>query len=299
MKPYRSPRTAKAITLQIVAIMTAFFAGDRLLSLVADFAMSRSKAGLSMAYHSKLDHPIWILGNSRAIKSFQSGVLSEQTGREAINLGTNGIRPPMLHAMLADIIELNEAPEIVLIEISYLKNGWDDSQGAEFLPFVQRGGRTGELLRERLVKETHASDWFHLRRYGGQQFFRSLSYLSKDDQGAAPRRKMGEPAITALGKREPERFSLRREDVVQLRTLLEELEIAGIEVQLVLAPYLAEYHEKIVELNQWLEEVEKMLGRPIRNESRRITSAEFFSDHVHLNRDGQEPSTGHGIVPRT
>lgn len=277
--------------LQIAVIAVAFFAGDRILAMMADGIISHSSSAPAMTYGHRLDHEIWIAGNSRAKKSFSSSVLTKLTGERTINLGTNGIRPEILHAMLTDAIASNPLPKTVIIEVSYLKNPWDDSQGGEFLPFIHHGEETSKVLHRRLAKEATATDILHLRRYGGQQFFLALAHLSKDDQSPTSRSTISEDAITALKQREQIRFPLREEDTAALKLLIENFESKQVNVELVLAPFYGIYCDQIIDLEGWVQRIENAVGKPVHNHARTIRSTEFFGDHVHFNRTGQEKFT--------
>ena len=288
--------TRKSIVVRIAILLAVFFVGDRLLAWSADRVLMSSQSRLSKAYSANLDYEIWIAGNSRAKKSIDSRLMSSESNRPTINLGINGIRPAMLHAMLEDAIELNRKPDVIVIEISYLKNEWDDSQAADFLPFTKHGTATADLLSRRLPKEMNAAKIFHLRGYGGQQFFRSLANLRKDDQQPTGKKPVNNEALTAISEKDIESFAVDPNDLHSLCELISRCNEQNIKVKVILAPYLELYRDKIANLDEWLSQIRTALSKAgvdaeVINDSEVFGDPDLFSDHVHLNREGQRQYT--------
>ncbi len=170
MKIGANPRGMIGRVGLLSALCCCLLVADRGFALVFDQGTRKSNARLPRAYTGRIDGDVWIIGNSRAIKSFDLPQIERRLQVRVENLGVNGIRPALQEAFVIDSLQLNPAPRLVIIEISYLKSEWDDSLAAEFLPYAEYGDSTRSLLNDRLPKQMMAADIFNLRRFGGQLF---------------------------------------------------------------------------------------------------------------------------------
>ena len=279
------------ITITLCVLFAAVVAGDRLIASLFRTAISRSNSALSKAYTGRANADVLVVGNSRAVKSFDVKAMASQLDQSCLNLGTNGMRPRLLHAMLRDYAETNELPERVFVEVSYLKNDWDDSFASDFLLWGQFGEHTMSVLDDRLPRRATASRWIHLQRFGSQQFFRALANRHGNDQLLPFRHSISPAAMSAIEQRSEERFESSTDRLGELALILNQWESQGVEVWLVLAPFLDVYRHKVVNLEQWIKRVETQLDRPILDLSELIDRPHDFADHVHLNRDGQTKMT--------
>ena len=286
----RFPKTVFGRTVLLLTMLLVFFVGDRVLSYGLGQVTAGSKARLARAYTGRFDADVVVLGNSRAIKSFGFKPF-EEVGMTCLNLGVNGIRPGMFEALANDCFDANGVPKRVLIEVSYLKNAWDDSLASEFFPYAHLGVQTERILAERLPKRAVATQLFNAHRYGGQQFIRSVLNYKSGDQELASRKMISPAAIEAVQEKDEEEFPHDEETLRQLTYLLDRIEREGGEATLVLAPYLSEYSKKIANLDSWVKNIESTTGRSVKNYAHFLPSAEHFSDHVHLNRSGQQTFT--------
>ncbi len=188
-------------------------------------------------------------------------------------------------------------PKRLVLEVSYLKNEWDDSQALEFMPFMDKGQAIYEILNERLPREATAAKLFHLRKYGGEVFFRSLTHLHVDDQLPAEPRVISRAQTEKIEASAQEQFALHSEDLQDLVSVVRQYEAKNVKVALVLAPYLESYRMKVTNLPDWAAAINSSLqtagldAKLVDYSSMLASTA--FSDHVHLNRDGQQQFTNH------
>lgn len=279
------------IAFTLVAIFVCFFAGDRIISRQFRYLIEKSNFPLARVYTGREDSQMLVVGNSRALKSISIENMERDLTKTCANLGVNGLRAEMLHAMLRDHAKLNGHPEKLILEVSYLKNQWDDAAGAEFLVWSQFGLHTQSVLRARLPKQIIASQIANLRMYGSQQFFRTVSAKNASQQNEFSNRAIDPTALSAISALGDEQFSLDTKVVDDLDDLLDEWESAGVEVTLVLAPYLDVYRNKVTNLEGWIKHLEAGLQRAVIDASELINDQKLFSDHVHLNRQGRDMMT--------
>lgn len=290
----RLPRSPAAALLSVAALAAMFLAGDRLLAWAAATAVANSPAPLAKAYAGGLDQEVWIAGNSRAIHSFDADLLAKATGKRVVNLGVNGLRPALAHAVLLDAIDKNGPPEVLILEVSYLKNPFDTSRAADFLLFADRGTHLARLLADRLPKQMCAARIFQLRRYGGELFFRSLA-ANRQGRHAAMARTITDEQIAAIEQKPIESFGIDETDLATLGEVLQRCHESGARVLLILAPYLAEYRSRIDNLERFAtplrEAARQESGIRYLDGSKTLGEARFFADQVHVNRLGKENFT--------
>lgn len=287
MKSLSKSKSWKSRVALIACLLVVFFAGDRIFGAVLEQGTRMSKARLPKAYTGRLKGDAWILGNSRGAKSFELQLLGKANGVAPINLSLNGLRPSMLHALANDSLDLNTPPKLVWIEVSYLKTVWNEASAGEFLPYVSHGESTQAVLSQKLPKQTTAAKLFQLRKFGGQQYFRSLLFLRRSDQKEMMRKTISDAAVAAIKARENEPFETSKSTLDELKNVIDRFASASTEVRLVLAPYLPEYRAKITNLDGWLQSIESHVDRPIVDASAAVTDQAMFADHVHLNEKGQ------------
>jgi len=271
----------------LVAIASLFFVGDRCFAWLCDQATKTSQARLPKAYTGRMNCDVVILGNSRAIKSFDLPQLEQKLSVTVANLGVNGMRPALLNAVALDFLAANAKPKFCFIEVSYLKNDWDDALAAEFIPYASYGKHTNELLWERLPKHMIADQIFHLRRFGGQQFFRSLTFLKKSDQEEASKRSMTAAAEAALDSSPEAVYASSKETLAAFAALVATLEQSDVKVTLIFAPIQETFRNKIAGLPEWIQQVAAATNHSVRDYSAGLSDRKFFADSVHLNQDGQ------------
>ena len=287
MKLGRRPKSAVDRIVVIGVAIAGLFAADRLVAMAMGYAVSGSDAVLARLYTGRLNADGIVVGNSRAAKSFDVAAMSRRTGQDWINLGVNGMRPELTHAMLRDYQDRCGLPSTLVLEVSYLKSRWSDSAGAEFLLWARYGANMESVLRHRLPTASRAADWFHLRRFGSQQYFRTLANRHGGDQNTAARRRINDQTLAGIERLPIERFEIHRQIVGDLKSILDDWESRGTTIRLVLAPYLPTFLTKIDNLQSWLEDVSVLLDRPIVDDSDAVIEPIHYADQVHLNRDGQ------------
>lgn len=270
----------------LVALVATVFAGDRLLAAGLENLVLRSQQRFSLAYRGGQRNDVLILGDSRGVNAFYAPAIRERTGLRTLNLSFNGMSTECAEAVFRDYLDRNDVPRLLVLEVTNLRVASDLL--TELKLYAGHSERVRRLLAERYPEASSAGRLFHLFRFNGELFLRALFYLRSGDQSWINRYRIS-PAVLASAAAAPEqRPASLPGNVAALKRMIVEARKRGIEVELVVSPYLPEYVARIVGLDEWVEELELTLGGSlrVRNDARAISSHEGFADRLHLNEVG-------------
>ena len=271
-----------------LVFLSALFVTDRLLGYVLGEISSQSSFRFSRLYRGGADADILILGNSRVVNSFSQPDLEKELGKKVFNMSYNGLRIDIARVLLDDYLALNRKPSTIIIEASMLTRAYPEL-AKELKPYVTSENGIGTILKELYPDIYRYSMVSHVFRYNSEIFLRSLYYLTRDDQ-----RWINEGVISSEHERELEGFQgavfdvdsalLRDLVAIEQRCLSE-----SIELKVILAPYLPAYAQKIRNLDEWKQAIDRSLSNgTVMDCSRCVEGSESFADWVHLNRSGSK-----------
>ncbi|MGD9637162.1 MAG: hypothetical protein AB7G28_10105 [Pirellulales bacterium] len=274
----------------ILAIIALFFVGDRIGAALIGSLVDRSPQRFSRLYSGRLDGQIAVLGNSRGVIDFRAPSIAEATGRSTVNLSHNGMTPRIAQAIFADFLEHNQKSELLVVEASFVTV--DTSKGGvlEYMPFWSHSQRLIALGREFSRQDVIAGDISHLYRFNSELTLRSLFYLlrGQSDQGGAMEGTLTPELIEETKQLEPSPLEVFPEELEALVAIVNAARDAGIEVQLVFAPYLPQYAEKITNLPEVEARITAATGLAVHDFSRALDDTSLFADRVHLSPAGTQ-----------
>jgi hypothetical protein len=278
--------------LLVVAFLALLLAGDRLLGMVLGRVVERSQIRYSRLYRGGMDNDVVLAGNSRGANAFDAALLGKLSDSKCINLSYNGLATVLIEALVNDYVEHNAAPKTVVLEISNL-----DVEPRDCIQMMRCYYPDSAALRDcakqydyqGYVVSTYVS---RLYAYNNELFLRSLYYLNKSDQSWSGE---GSPVLAELLKRTKEapRMSypkIRQENLDALVRLVSKLKAKGIEVRLVVSPYLPEFFEKFDGFDDWLAQVRQALGGDVKiwNYTQALQDHSNFVDRLHLSKQGSQ-----------
>ncbi len=136
----------------------------------------------------------------------------------------------------------------------------------------------------------YATEFSHLYRWNSELLLRSLALMNKDDQDLSMRRHVTEAMLEKFRFMEPVEMLRDPGNVDSLKLLLDICDRNGIEAELLFAPYLPTYVERVPEVGEWIAWLETQIGRPVKDYSQRFnlnpSADDWFADRVHLNTEG-------------
>ncbi len=275
-----------ALLLAIVVV------GDRGLAAVLDRIFYQSKFRYALAYSGKLEADVLIMGNSRGANSFHQATLESGTGLRAANLSFNGIPAAMMPVLLEDYLERHPAPQTIIVEVSCVGSRRASGTLERFSVLASRSNGVRDLLREHDFKFYVGSQLSHLLRYNSELMWRSLAFRKKSDQTWAMHSQINDELLESVNAEESvEMLSRSEEDAAAIKRLLEIAESKSIRVELIFAPYLKQYREKLDDFEGWFSWLQEKLERPIVDYSVAIDDSALFADRLHLNASGSEEFT--------
>jgi hypothetical protein len=280
--------TAKQRMILVLGFLALAVGGDRMLALGLDQVVLQSGLRYSRLYRGGLDKSILVLGNSRAVNTFYAPDIEKQLGVGCINLSHNAMSTEVMEALLLDYLEVNEKPDLVVLEVTSLsQDSKDPIEG--LLMYTRYSKRLDSLCNNHDATSHYAVRVVNLFAYNSEMFLRALYYTGKSDQSWANRYTIL-PSLVAAVRAAPaiKLPQPRPENLAALKRILSLAQDRGIRVELVVAPYLPEYRDKLENFSSWVDQIARAVGPhvAIRDYSRAVEPMNLFADRVHLNLDG-------------
>lgn len=276
------------MAIVILAVVLGFWAADRALSSCFKWLLLQSEFRYSQLFSGASEAEIVIFGNSRGVNGFYSPDLEKAFGEEVNNLSFNGLSAPMVEIMFSEYLNHNPAPEWLWLEVTCLHNTQMNGD------VLQLYGSVSERLQQVWFEQEPmlASIQQHVaqtNRFSGEFFLRVLYYYNKSDQSWINRYEI-DPKFAQTFR--PSSAELRQwEDVdgLGLEAIRKTIELAhahGVEVKLVVTPYLPSYIEPADGYSSWVQKVENALGMEVIDLSSALDKNEYFADPIHMNLNG-------------
>jgi hypothetical protein len=270
-------RDGKRIAVWLVALAMVVFAGDRIGAFLCQRVLTASQFRFSRVYRGGSNADILVIGDSRGVHSFYAPSIESITGRPALNLSFNSMSMPIAEALLADYLDRNRAPRMVIIEATCVSV--DRGLVSELRTYAGLSDRLEALYAREHPRAAAAGRIFHLLPYDSEFFLRALMYLRRSDQDWINRGVIApQLADHSRGAWSPRPH---QENLDALRRLVPMLRARGIDVKLVIAPY---HPSVMVEMS----EIMRGIDGQVFNYADAIQESQYFADGVHMNADGSE-----------
>lgn len=275
-------REAKRFAVWFALLVIVVIAGDRIGAFICSRVLVASQFRFSRVYRGGSNADILVIGDSRGVHSFYAPTIEKLTGRPALNLSFNSMSMPIAEALLADYLDRNPKPRMVIIETTCVVV--DRGLVSELRTYAGLSKRLETLYAREHPRAAAAGRFFRLLPYDSEFFLRALMYLRRSDQDWINRNVIA-PQLAA-GPRG--RWSPRPhpENLKALGRLVPMLRARGIEVRLVIAPY---HRSVMVDMNEIIQGVSRSVPNAhVLNYADAIEDSQSFADGVHLNDHGSE-----------
>lgn len=260
------------------------WSGDHLISAVLNILTEQSEFRYSRMYKGNARADILAIGNSRGL-FFQEPVLHQLTGKQTLNLSYNGMPANLALTLLQDYYDRYPAPALLLLDISmcYQPN---DALIAAFSLYTPQSKHIAHLLQKTQPHLYWGSQAFHLVRYNGEVFQRSMFYLNRSDAGWVPQgelsAKLAEQAIQQpVIPLYPDSGILN-----DLKQIVHLAQAHKTTVRLILNPYYPPYVSKLPHIEDFTNKITQQTGLPVHDYSRLLSDRTLFADYTHLNAAG-------------
>jgi hypothetical protein len=271
-------------TINIFLVLLVAFAGDRVISHFLGQANLKSNFRYSRVYNTTGQADILLIGNSRGHVFYQPAI-RELTQQSTLNLSYNALPVSIARALVEDYFDLYNAPKKIIVEVSML-NKTETNVINAFKVYQNHSQRIAGVISETSPKTSGACAISNLYSFNTEVFHRSLYYMKKNDDDWILTKKINAGLIEGSVNMEPIQFDVTKERFDNLRALIKRAKEHGTEVQLVVAPYYPNYRKNISNLSEFISAVEKQTGLKVRDYSGFITEDKYFSDYLHLNKNG-------------
>ena len=292
----------------IFAFLLLAFLGDRLGGFILNHITQSSQFRYSRLYYGKEDADILFVGNSRGLTFFQPEV-EKITGMTTMNLSYNGMPADLAKTLVMDYLDKHKAPKIMIVDVTLcdrenevLKNGFN-----VYSPESQRltdliKGNVGTHRPKETEMKVDTLDMFagkkvyygglvsQLYRHNSEVFQRVLYYKNRTDEDWLIDRVINEKAAT--NDKDLTSYPVRMflHMVTHLKEMIDYAKAKGVDVRLVINPYLPAFAEtksiRDTFLSPLKSYVEAQTGIPIRDYSTALTEREDIGDYQHANKKG-------------
>ncbi len=274
-----------------VALVLVVLAGDRLVSAVLDQFVQRSHFRFSEIQRSGIDADIVILGDSRGVTSINVPVVEKIAGRRTYSLCYNGMATKIGEALLADYLDHNRPPRLLIVEVTSLVEPMKLSP--ELKTYEGISPRLEHLYAEEHPVAARAGRIFHLLRFNSELYLRALYYLRRSDQDWSNWTTISPADVEGARSAPAWRLDPTPENLDSLERILRLARLRNIEVRLLVGPYLPEYMTRAVNAGLFIAAVEQRAHRVdpslhVWNYAGAVAEPRLFADVLHLNNLGTD-----------
>jgi hypothetical protein len=268
-----------------VALLSIVFVGDRVLAYALGRLAAQSQFRYTRLYRPAGDGRMLLLGNSRGLSLFQPS-LEAATGLSTVNLSYNGLPLALADVLMRDYLDRHPVPDLLLMDITMLDRQMDERLVQQFLFLTNHSDRLRQLVREQNPTVYFFSRLFHLYRYNSEVYYRTLYYRHRTDADWLLDRVITGDQLAAVRDAPPYTFEYDREQLDMLAGMVAYAAGKGVEVRLLVNPYLPDYVSRLENLDAMVREVSAACGIPVYDFSSAVTDTTGFGDYQHLNKRG-------------
>lgn len=281
------------------------FIGDRIAGRFLRGLTEKSQFRYSRLYFSKEDADILFVGNSRGLTFYQPEAES-LTALKTMNISYNGMPADLAKCLVMDYLDHHKPPKTMVVDVT-LCDRTNEMLISSMNPYSMYSERLSDLIKNTAstkIKQKFSTNLdtldkyagkkvyyggkvFELYRYNSEVFQRILYHRNKSDKDQLIDRVIGEAAMTDTAMKS---YDVRMfpQMVSQLKEMVQYAQAKGVEVKLVINPYLPAFAESIQDsfLTPLKQYVETQTGLQVRDYSKVLTEREHIGDYQHANKKG-------------
>lgn len=270
----------------VLMFLVILVAGDRICGGLIERLFMKSGFRYSMLYKGELQADIVVLGNSRGLHMFHPPAIEKVTGQDVANLSFNALPAVAMPVVWEDYLEKHEPPKLLILEVSCAGAPEEKGSLERFSVLIDQNPKYSDLIHNKNPTFYYAAKLSRIFRYNSSLMWRSGMFLKRSDQGWIMNSELNEESMNQVVNSSDTTLLRSEENAKALRHVIETAEARGVEVKLVMAPYLPAYYDRLPQPEKWLKWIESELDRPVINQKGILTDASSFSDHLHLNEAG-------------
>ena len=224
-------------------------------------------------------------GNSRGVNSFYTPSINNKN-LSFYNFSYNGLNIENISALLKDFVDSKNKSNHVFIEISTIFNSNKKNSFSKLNLYSSISNRIAENIKDKDKKLYLTNRFLPIFKYNNELFYRALYYLNKSDQNWVNEYNISNALINEVNEMKEFEIQLNKNDLKELKNLLDFLEFNNINCTLYIAPYLANYRHKISNYDSIIKKVTTSLNYNVLDFSLLLDDYSCFADRVHTNKKG-------------
>ena len=266
----------------IAAFLLLTFAGDRLGGWVCGELLEGSEFRYSRLYRGGAEADLLLVGNSRGLMFYQP-YIEEKTQANTLNLSYNGLPMNLARVLVEDYLVNNPTPRKMILDVTMCDRA-NQQMVNQFKQYLPYSDSLGALIRRTDDRTYWGAQVSHLFRYNSELFLRALYYRGRSDEDWLLDRVISAPMLAGVG--ETPDYTIEPMFLEDLKATVGLAKRRGIEVELVINPYLPAFAQRITNLPAFKQQIEARTGLRVKDYSQAVTMIEGFGDYQHLNKSG-------------
>lgn len=269
----------------IFGVLLLAFVGDRVGGIVLSKITDQSQFRYSRLYNGEAGCDVLLAGNSRGLIFYQP-YIEEKTGLTTTNLSYNGMPMELAAPIIKDQFDKNGTPKLLIIDVTLVDKRMDARLTTGFNFYTPYSERLTDLMRDSFPKDLYAGKVTNLYRFNSEVFQRALYYLKKSDKDWLLDRVISKSLQNDVVKLDSFNYDFNNKMLSELTDVVKYAQQKGTKVELVVNPYFPPFAEKIFNLNELKNAIQKATGLKVHDYANSIQGVDGFGDYQHLNKNG-------------
>jgi hypothetical protein len=268
----------------LILFCGTLFAGDRLGAMALHQLLDQSKNRFVRLYNGGETNSIVIIGNSRADRHFPPSLLAAISGKSVLNLGLGSVTTLVSETLLADFIEHNGPPALVIVEPTNL--AVENTGVSDLRLFATYSDRLRAIIKQQTPRLYWAGELSHLFRFNNPMLVRVLKNIRRAPGDRLLHATITPELLARLEGEKPKPMINQLENEAALSRIVRLSKQHGFPLHMVIAPYLPGNGPPNVDA--WINQLRVRYGARVAiwNYANAIDGVEYFTDRLHLNAGG-------------
>ena len=250
--------------------------------------MARSEEPVAQLYFGKLNAEILVLGNSRGLRLFSDSAFEDNLGMSSANLSVQSASTEISLMILKDYLDRNQKPRIVIHEITDLIRNNDAVRTLRV--YASSSPRLRTIQYQMEPKWAIFGEVFPTLDYNNQEFREWSAQVIRGKPSYLYETEMPLDLVSEVNTSFPIQYISTAENLNALAEIHSICEKHQIKYIPVVAPLFPGYRRNIANFDDWIDEVELILGSDCSmadySDHEAFVERELYADHIHINRRG-------------
>jgi hypothetical protein len=282
MSNSKAPRAVIFLALFVPAL----FAGDRLIAAACAHLVGKSHDRYVELYEGRAQADVLVIGNSRADNHFPPQLTGDLLGKRVVNYGLGGVSTVLAEALVADYVEKNGPPKMIIVEPTCLTV--EPAAIGDMRLFAIDSQRIRGLTEHYMPTFFWAAEIFHSFSFNNEMFMRTLGQLRSAPGDRVHSTQVTPELMEVIRSRGRNPLVNFPDNEAALTRLLDYIRSKKIALRVVITPYLPVQMANLSNFAAWRDHLFELGVRrdELYDYSSRFDRPEYFRDGLHMNTDG-------------